>query len=103
MFDRKRLHIKSLAERKSKTFYYPVTSYPYGLDDEERVFIDEIVADIKEKKKVILGFGAHFIKNKCQQYLWELLRTRSQLTTSYINWHKRGSFYSINGKTQVFS
>ena len=85
MFDRKRLHIKSLAERKSKTFYYPVTSYPYGLDDKERVFIDEIVADIKEKKKVILGFGAHFIKNKCQQYLWELLRTRSQLTsTNYI-------------------
>ena len=32
-----------------------------------------------------MGFGAHFIKNKCQQYLWELLRTRSQLTsTSYI-------------------
>ena len=86
MFDRNRLHIKSLAERKSKTFYYPVTPYPYKLDDKERLFVDEMVTDIKEKKKVILGFGAHFIKNKCQQYLWELLRTRSQLTsTSYIN------------------
>ena len=85
MFDRNRLHIKSLAERKSKTFYYPVTPYPYKLDDKERVFVDEMVRDIKEKQKVILGFGAHFIKNKCQQYLWELLRMRSQLTTSYIN------------------
>ena len=43
MFDRKRLHIKSLAERKSKTFYYPVTPYPYGLDDKERIFVDEMV------------------------------------------------------------
>ena len=75
MFDRKRLHIKSLAERKSKTSYYPVTPLLYKLDDKEREFIDEIVADIKEKKKVILGFGAHFIKNKCQQYLWELMST----------------------------
>ena len=47
MFDRNRLHIKSLAERKSKTFYYPVTPYPYKLDHKERVFVDEVVADIK--------------------------------------------------------
>ena len=75
MFDRERLHIKSLTERKSKTFYYPVTPFPHKLNDKESEFIDEIVADIKEKKKVILGFGAHFIKNKCQQYLWELMST----------------------------
>ena len=56
MFDRKRLHIKSLAERKSKTFYYPVTPYPYGLDDKERVFVDEMVARYKRKEKGYLGF-----------------------------------------------
>ena len=72
MFDRNRLHIKSLAERKSKTFYYPVTPYPYKLDDKERLFVDEMVTDIKEKKKVILGFGAHFI-NSSSNYFQRLI------------------------------
>ena len=78
MFDRKRLHIKPLSERKSKTSYYPVTSFAHKLTDKEDEFINEVVADIKEKKKIILGFGAHFIKNKCQHHLWEIM------TTDYI-------------------
>ena len=78
MFDRKRLCIKPLSERKSKTSYYPVTYFALKLSDQEAELIDEIVADIKEKKKVILGFGAHFIKNKCQHHLWEIM------TTDYI-------------------
>ena len=78
MFDRSRLRILSLSERKSKTSYHPVTSISHKLNDQESDFIDEVVADIKEKKKIILGFGAHFIKNKCQHHLWELM------TTDYI-------------------
>ena len=73
VFDRSRLQIQPLSARKSKTSYYPVTSFAFKLTDKENEFIDEIVADIKEKKKVVLGFGAHFIKNKCQHHLWEIM------------------------------
>ena len=73
MFDRNRLCIQPLSARKSKTSYYPVASFALTLSDQEAEFIDEVVADIKEKKKVILGFGAHFIKNKCQHHLWEIM------------------------------
>ena len=62
MFDRNRLRIQPLSARTSKTSYYPVTSFALTLSDQEAEFIDEIVADIKEKKKVILGFGRSFHK-----------------------------------------
>jgi|TARA_Y100000310_G_C20083781_1_gene535076 hypothetical protein len=47
MFDRERLHIKSLAERKSKTFYYPVTPFPYKLDDKECLFVSDDKLDYR--------------------------------------------------------
>ena len=53
MFDRNRLCIQPLSARKSKTSYYPVASFALTLSDQEAEFIDEVVADIKEKKKVI--------------------------------------------------
>ena len=57
MFDRKRLRIQPLSARTSKTSYYPVTSFALTLSDQEVEFIDEIVVDIKEKKKVISDMG----------------------------------------------
>jgi hypothetical protein len=44
-----------------------------NLDPAEEEFVDSIVSDIKKKKKVILGFGAHFIKNKCHPYLKRMM------------------------------
>ena len=46
MFDRDRLRIQPLSARKSKTSYYPVTSFALKLSDQENEFIDEVVADI---------------------------------------------------------
>ena len=51
MFDRNRLCIQPLSARKSKTSYYPVTSFALTLSDQEAEFIDEIVADIKDTVK----------------------------------------------------
>ena len=93
MFDRNRLTIRPLSERKSKTSFF---SHPRladcrspsgeiwspllvcdeavdNLDSAEEKFVDRIVIDIKKKKKVILGFGAHFIKNKCHPYLKRMM------------------------------
>jgi hypothetical protein len=67
MFDRSRLTIQPVTERK--TTYYPVRRFREPVSEDEQNFIDILKADIEEKKKVIIGFGAHFIKNKCQHHL----------------------------------
>ena len=74
MFDRNRLTIRPLSERKSKTSFFP-DPWPAvaNLNSAEEEFVDSIVSDIKQKKKVILGFGAHFIKNKCHPYLKRMM------------------------------
>jgi len=38
------------------------------------LFINKIAEDILQKKKVIIGFGAHFIKNICHPYLIDLFK-----------------------------
>ena len=93
MFDRTRLTIRPMSERKSKTSFFshprPADAHRFGLDiwspllvcdkpvdnldSAEEEFVDSIVFDIKKKKKVILGFGAHFIKNKCHPYLKRMM------------------------------
>tara|TARA_R110002020_G_scaffold87434_3_gene215593 strand:+ start:530 stop:1438 length:909 start_codon:yes stop_codon:yes gene_type:complete len=70
MFDRSRLTIQPVTERK--TTYYPVRRFREPVSEDEQNFIDTLKADIEEKKKVIIGFGAHFIKNKCQHHLIKL-------------------------------
>ena len=64
MFDRSRLTIQPVTERKNT--YYPVRRFKSPVSEDEQNFIDTLTADIEEKKKIIIGFGAHFIKNKCQ-------------------------------------
>jgi hypothetical protein len=73
MFDRNRLTIKKLDERKSKTSYNPTEFIPPIKQQEQLAFVEEIAAEIRNKKKVIIGFGAHFIKNKCHRHLIELM------------------------------
>ena len=70
MFDRSRLTIQPVAERK--TTYYPVRRFRESVSEDEQNFIDILKADIEDKQKVIIGFGAHFIKNKCQHHLIKL-------------------------------
>ena len=67
MFDRSRLTIQPVTERK--TTYYPVRRFREPVSEDEQDFIDILKADIEDKQKVIIGFGAHFIKNKCQHHL----------------------------------
>ena len=67
MFDRRRLTIQPVTERK--TTYYPVRRFRESVSEDEQNFIDILKADIEDKQKVIIGFGAHFIKNKCQHHL----------------------------------
>ena len=74
IFDRNRLTIKKLDERKSKTSYNPMGIIPELKTKEQLVFIDELADEIKKKKKVVIGFGAHFIKNKCHRHLIELMK-----------------------------
>ena len=73
MFNRDRLTIRKLTDRKSKTTYESVSEIPKINQEDQLKFVDELVAEINEKKKVIIGFGGHFIKNKCQQQLIELI------------------------------
>lgn len=73
-FDRNRLTIKKLEERKSKTSYNPMRKVPSIECADQIVFIDRMAADIVNKEKVIIGFGAHFIKNKCHPYLIDLMK-----------------------------
>ena len=70
MFDRSRLTIQPVTERK--TTYYPVRRFRESVSEDEQNFIDILKADIEDKQKVIIGFGAHFIKNKCQHHLIKL-------------------------------
>ena len=74
MFDRKRLTIKKLEERKSKTSYYPIRKVPPIHRGDQNAFINKLAVDIINKEKVIIGFGAHFIKNKCHPYLIDLMK-----------------------------
>ena len=73
LFDRNRLTIKKLDERKSKTSYNPATLIPTIVDRKQFAFATELANEIRYKKKVIIGFGAHFIKNKCHRHLIELM------------------------------
>ena len=70
LFDRSRLTIQPVTERKNT--YYPVRRFRSPVSEDEQNFIDILTADIEEKKKIIIGFGAHFIKNKCQHHLIKL-------------------------------
>ena len=74
MFDRNRLTIKKLEERKSKTPYFPTIRVPSIEHRRQTVFINNLADDILKKKKVVFGFGAHFIKNKCHPYLIDLMK-----------------------------
>ena len=74
MFDRKRLTIKKLEERKSKTPYFPTIRVPPIEHRRQMVFVNNLAEDILKKKKVVFGFGAHFIKNKCHPYLIDLMK-----------------------------
>ena len=67
MFDRSRLTIQPVTDRK--TTYYPVRRFREQVSEDEQNFIDTLKSDIEDKQKVIIGFGAHFIKNKCQHHL----------------------------------
>jgi len=84
MFDRKRLTIGTLGSRKSKTELYPLeyrpipdpkTTWAVLGDANQTQFLELLASDIANKQKVILGFGAHFIKNKCHQYLMDITDT----------------------------
>ena len=77
MFDRSRLTIQPVTERK--TTYYPVRRFRESVSEDEQNFIDILKADIEDKQKVIIGFGAHFIKNKCQHHLIKMFEN------GYIN------------------
>ena len=74
MFDRNRLTIKKLEERKSKTPYFPTIRVPPIEHRRQMVFVNNLAEDILKKKKVVFGFGAHFIKNKCHPYLIDLMK-----------------------------
>ena len=70
-FDRDRLVIKKLGERKNKVDiendHVPVTQKPAGLSGEGQKLVrktaDRIRSARKEKRSVMLTFGAHTIKN----------------------------------------
>ena len=74
MFDRNRLTIKKLEERKSKTPYFPTIRVPPIEHRRQMVFVNNLAEDILKKKKVVFGFGGHFIKNKCHPYLIDLMK-----------------------------
>jgi hypothetical protein len=80
-FDRNKLIIKRLAERKNKVNIenenIPVTQKPSNISDDSQVLIDKTALKIKsarkEHKSVILAFGAHTIKNCMAPVLIALL------------------------------
>jgi len=81
-FDRNRLFIKGLGERKNqisiKDKKIPLTFQPENLKDHDKELIHRtalrISESIKEKRSVILAFGAHTIKNGLGPVLIELMR-----------------------------
>jgi hypothetical protein len=82
MFDRSRLLIKSLKERKNQIFIpekqIPLTFRPENLSDQDKELIRKTTLKIikarQEKRSVILAFGAHTIKNGLGPVLTELIR-----------------------------
>jgi len=81
-FDRSRLFIKSLRERKNQISFpdklIPLTFRPENLKEDARDLIEmtarKIVKARKENRSVILAFGAHTIKNGLGSVLTELIR-----------------------------
>jgi len=81
-FDRSRLLIKSLKERKNQISFpdkqIPLTFRPDNLKDQDKKLIQKTARKIiiarQEKRPVILAFGAHAIKNGLGQVLIELIR-----------------------------
>ncbi len=81
-FDREKLLIKKLAERKNKLSVekdlVPLSFRPAGLSDKDKVLIrktSEKIRMAREKKRsVILAFGAHTIKNGLGPFLTALIR-----------------------------
>ena len=72
-FDRNRLTIKKLDERNSMTSYNPMNRIPDIKQQDQLTFVNKLADEVKEKKKVIIGFGGHFIKNKCHRHLIDLM------------------------------
>jgi hypothetical protein len=81
-FDRSQLFIKSLKERKNQIFFpdtkIPLTFRPNILKDQDKELIQKTARKIiearKEKRSVMLAFGAHTIKNGLGPVLIELMR-----------------------------
>lgn len=81
-FDRNRLLIKSLDRRKNQISItekqVPLTYKPDNLPDEDKNLVlktaHKIIKARKEKRSVILAFGAHTIKNGLGPVLIELIR-----------------------------
>ncbi len=81
-FDRDRLLIRSLDDRKNQIIFrdkqVPAAYRPDGLSDDTREIINETASRIlqarKREKSVILAFGAHTIKNGLGPVLTELIR-----------------------------
>jgi hypothetical protein len=83
-FDRDRLTIRKLDERISKTSYNPMNRIPDIKQQDQLTFVNKLTDEIKEKKKVIIGFGGHFIKNKCHRHLIDLM-THNYITHVVTN------------------
>jgi hypothetical protein len=81
-FDRSQLLIRSLKDRKNQISFpdkqIPLTFRPGNLNDPDKVLIQKTARKIinarKEKRSVILAFGAHTIKNGLGTVLIELMR-----------------------------
>ena len=80
-FDRGKLHIKSLAERKNNLSVeknlVPLSFRPAGLSEKDKALIrktSEKIRTAREKKRsVMLAFGAHAIKNGLSPVLTALI------------------------------
>lgn len=81
MFDRSKLNVRPLSERGNKVYierdYIRLDSELHELNDEQIVILDKTVEKIKlarkNKKPVILAFGAHSIKNGLAKVFIDLM------------------------------
>jgi hypothetical protein len=81
-FDRSRLFIKSLKERKNQISFpdkqIPLTFRPDNLKEDDKDLIkktaNKIIKARNENRSVIIAFGAHTIKNGLGSVLTELIR-----------------------------
>lgn len=81
-FDRRRLFIRKLSERKNRirieNDHIPVTQEPRKLSESSELLIKKTAKEIKlareNDRSVILAFGAHTIKNGMAPTLIELMR-----------------------------